>query len=67
MEGLPDAAGTVASLFATHPQEPLVFYAANNHGLFRSPDAGKQWEALPVEWPDGVFRHGVNAVAIFAE
>jgi len=67
MEGLPDARGTVASRFATHPDEPGVFYAANNYGLFRSQDAGRSWKALKIAWPDGVFERGVDALVAFAE
>jgi photosystem II stability/assembly factor-like uncharacterized protein len=67
MEGLPGARGTVASRLATHQGEPHVFYAANNHGLFRSEDGGTSWKALGLAWPEGVFRHGVSALAAFAE
>ncbi|MFN2142629.1 MAG: WD40/YVTN/BNR-like repeat-containing protein [Candidatus Promineifilaceae bacterium] len=67
MAGLPEARGTVASRLATHPDEANVFYAANNHGLFRSEDGGKRWEALAIAWPEGVFRHGTAAVAAFSE
>ncbi len=67
MEGLPDANGTVASRLATHPDEPGVFYAANNHGLFHSEDAGRSWKALKIDWPDGIFRRGVDALAVFTE
>jgi photosystem II stability/assembly factor-like uncharacterized protein len=67
MEGLPEARGTVASRLVTHPDEPHVFYAANNHGLFRSEDGGMSWEALGLAWPEGVFRHGVSSLAAFAE
>ena len=66
MEGLPDGRGTVASRLATHSDEPGVFYAANNHGLFRSKDGGMSWKALDIEWPDGAFRHGVDALIAFA-
>ncbi len=65
MEGLPAAVGTVASRLVTHPEEPGVFFAANNHGLFRSKDAGRNWKALEVAWPEGVFRRGVGALAVF--
>jgi hypothetical protein len=66
MEGLPDARGTVASRLATHPDEPDVIYAANNHGLFRSEDGGMSWKTLEIAWPEGVFRHGTSALAAFA-
>jgi hypothetical protein len=67
MVGLPGAPGTVASRLATHPGEPGTFYAANNHGLFRSQDGGRTWRALEVSWPEGAFRHGVAALTAFAE
>jgi hypothetical protein len=46
MSGLPEAKGTTAARFATHAGEPGVIYAANNHGLFRSDNAGLSWKAL---------------------
>ena len=67
MDGLPPAEGTVASQFTTHVAERGVFYAANNHGLFRSENAGRSWQALPIDWPEGVFRNRVNGVVVFRE
>lgn len=61
MEGMPDGAGTIASRLASVPDEPGVFYAVNNHGLFHSADAGSSWQALEVDWPEGAFDHGVDA------
>lgn len=52
-EGLPDQRGTLASVLTTNEAEPGVFYAANNHGIFRSPNAGSSWEELPIPWPSG--------------
>jgi hypothetical protein len=66
MEGLPEPLGTVASRLATHPSEPGVFYAANNHGLFRSGDGGKSWRASDIDWPEGMFRRGVAALEAFS-
>jgi hypothetical protein len=52
MDGLPPARGTLASVLAANPAEPGVFYAANNRGVYRSPDAGRSWERLAIAWPD---------------
>ncbi|MEO6893203.1 MAG: glycosyl hydrolase [Ktedonobacteraceae bacterium] len=50
--GLPETRGMLASVLAANEAEPGVFYAANNKGIFRSPDAGSRWEALPIRWPE---------------
>lgn len=62
MEGLPDAQGTIASRLATNPDEPGVLYAANNHGVFRTTDAGQTWRALEIPWPQRAFARGVEAL-----
>ncbi|MDR5683656.1 MAG: hypothetical protein QN163_06495 [Armatimonadota bacterium] len=62
MDGLPEAGGTVASRFATHPTEPGVVYAANNRGVFRSADAGLRWELLDIPWPSPGLADGVRAL-----
>jgi photosystem II stability/assembly factor-like uncharacterized protein len=61
MEGLPDGQGTIASRLATNPDEPGVIYAANNHGVFRTADAGQTWQALEIPWPRA-FARGVEAL-----
>ena len=53
-EGLPAQPGTLASILASNEAEPGVFYAANNQGIFRSPNAGVTWEELPIPWPSGM-------------
>ena len=62
MEGLPDGQGTIASRFATNPDEPGVVYAANNYGVFRTADAGRSWKALEIPWPQRAFARGVDAL-----
>jgi len=42
---------------------PGVIYAANNHGLFRSDDAGRRWKALDLPWPEPGLEDGVEALA----
>ena len=49
--GLPEAAGTLVYSLASNEDEPGVFYAATNKGVFRSTDAGENWQRLPVDWP----------------
>lgn len=63
MNGLPQAKGTTVSQFATHAGEPGVIYAANNHGLFRSDDAGRSRKALDLPWPEPGLQDGVAALA----
>lgn len=67
MLGLPEARGTTASRFGTHPSEPGVIYAANNRGLFRSDDAGRSWKALDISWPEPGLADGVEALACLPE
>jgi photosystem II stability/assembly factor-like uncharacterized protein len=61
-DGLPPAQGTLASVLATHETEPGIFYAANNQGLFRSPDTGHTWEKLPIPWPTNMHLGRVHAL-----
>lgn len=63
MQGLPAGQGTTASRFATHPDERGVIYAANNHGSYRSADAGRTWRALDISWPQHALAQGVEALA----
>ena len=67
MEGLPGGRGTIASRFATLAGEPGVVYAANNHGVFRTPDAGRTWASLEIPWPRGAFAHRVEALICVPE
>ena len=44
--GLPDVEGRTVAVLAANQDEPGVFYALTNKGLYRSPDAGLSWERL---------------------
>ena len=59
--------GHDASRFATHAGEPGVIYAANNHGVFRSDNAGRSWKALDLPWPEPGLADGVEALACLPE
>ncbi len=50
-DGLPSQQGTLASVIAVNRAEAGIFYVANNRGVFRSTDAGRTWEQLPITWP----------------
>ena len=68
MSGLPGAKATTVSRFATHAGEPGVIYAANNHGLFRSGDAGRSWKAMDdLPWPEPGLTDGLEALACLPE
>lgn len=62
--GLPDARGTLAASLAATPAEPGAFYAANNRGVYRSPDAGQTWTRLDIPWPDAYTRQHVHALLV---
>jgi photosystem II stability/assembly factor-like uncharacterized protein len=50
--GVPPERGTLGSVLAANQAERGVFYAANNHGVYRSADAGRSWERLDIPWPE---------------
>ncbi|HEY9516555.1 MAG TPA: hypothetical protein VIQ74_12840, partial [Gemmatimonadaceae bacterium] len=59
-QGLPDPAGTTISVLATDPSETGVVYAANNRGVYHSPNMGAMWERLNIPWPE---RHHSQRIA----
>lgn len=62
--GLPESKGTTISVFATTSREPHGIYAANNRGIFRSPDAGLTWHRLDVRWPERLLKQSVQGLAL---
>ena len=61
-DGLPGEKGTAISiLMATAPG---LFWAANNHGVYRSADAGAHWERLDIPWPDAYKRVNVLSMVL---
>jgi photosystem II stability/assembly factor-like uncharacterized protein len=66
-DGLPAHQGSLSFQLAANPVEPGVFYAANNTGVYRSPDAGQSWERFDIPWPDHYRkRHAQGMVVIEA-
>lgn len=64
--GLPAARGTVIPVVEADPAQRGRFYAASNHGLFRSDDGGASWSALPVAWPERYRQQHVEGLAVCA-
>jgi hypothetical protein len=66
-DGLPAQQGTLASVIAVNRAEAGVFYVANNRGVFRSTDAGRTWEQLPITWPASLQESRPQALAAASE
>ena len=52
--GLPEAEGSAVFGLLTDSEQPGVFYAVNNTGIYVSRDAGRSFEKLEIEWPEDV-------------
>jgi photosystem II stability/assembly factor-like uncharacterized protein len=64
-DGLPGPQGTRTLVLATNAAEPHSFYAATRDGqVFRSADAGRSWEPLPLSWPEGHRVGNVEALCV---
>ena len=61
-DGLPDGKGTTVSVLVS--TAPGVFWAANNRGVYRSADGGRNWERLAIVWPDAYARSNVLAFSV---
>jgi len=64
-DALPTGEGVLRAVLATTGEAGVV-YAANNHGLFRSADAGSSWEALDVPLPDRYEPQTCRGLAVVA-
>ncbi|WP_264783127.1 hypothetical protein [Haladaptatus sp. T7] len=51
-EGLPNAEETCVPVLTTNEDEPGVFYALTDRGIFRSDDTGGTWDRLDIEWEE---------------
>lgn len=63
-KGLPEAKGMVISALTSGLKEAGLFYAVNNHGIFRSMDTGLTWNSLPVEWPEHLHEQRIRGVVL---
>jgi hypothetical protein len=66
-QGLPESQGMLASVLATNQAEPGVFYAANNQGLFRSPDAGESWQRIEAPLPEHMHHSRAESLLVLAD
>lgn len=60
---LPTGAGVTRTVFATEPTAGVI-YAANNQGLFRTPNSGESWTQIEIPWPAAVETQTVRALAV---
>ena len=63
-DGLPAARGTIVPILATNKNEPGLFYALSNKGLYRSHDAGLHWEQIALPWKPHYERQHPNALVV---
>lgn len=62
--GLPSSRGMTRSVLATGRGEAGCFYAANNQGIFHSPDGGESWQRLAITWPEAYGGQCVQALVV---
>ncbi len=62
-DGLPSPRGTTISTVTADPAQPGVFFAANNHGVYRSA-GGLVWEKLNIQWPEPFQRQRAQALIV---
>ncbi|MGM0592559.1 MAG: WD40/YVTN/BNR-like repeat-containing protein [Halobacteriota archaeon] len=61
--GIPTGEGTLRAVLARSATGG-TFYAANNHGVFVTTDAGDSWTELDIEWPERYETQTVRGVAV---
>ncbi|HEX2038066.1 MAG TPA: glycosyl hydrolase [Chloroflexota bacterium] len=64
LDGLPPPRGTLRYVLAADAADAGAVYAACNHGVYRSPNGGRTWEALDVPWPERYRRQAVQGLAV---
>ena len=65
-DGLSEAKGTIVPILASNKNEPGVFYALSNKGLYRSPDTGLHWERITLPWKPEYERQHPQALVVDA-
>jgi photosystem II stability/assembly factor-like uncharacterized protein len=65
--GLPEPKGSLAAVVASHTAESGVFYAAINSAVYRSDEAGRSWQSLPIDWPAEFTSSRIHAMTVASE
>ncbi len=65
LDGLPTGDGVMRAVLT--PVDEGAFIAANNHGVFRTADAGETWTAVGLDWPDRFIDQTVRGLAVVDE
>jgi hypothetical protein len=63
-EGLPEIEGTNIYVLTSSWDEPASIYGAANRGVYRSPDRGRTWESIRVDWPERYLAQHVQGIAV---
>jgi photosystem II stability/assembly factor-like uncharacterized protein len=63
MDGLPGPDGLLRGVLASG-REAGELFAATNHGLYRTPDAGRSWTRLHEAWWDRLRRQAPSGLAV---
>jgi hypothetical protein len=58
------AKGAMVAVLASNENEPGVFYAANNKGIYRSSTGGQSWQKLVIPWPDRYSKQHVQGIVV---
>lgn len=65
MDGLPEPEGLLRTVLASGDTAGEI-YAATNHGIYRTRDAGRSWNRLHEEWPDRLRRQAPSGLTVRA-
>jgi hypothetical protein len=61
--GIPTGEGVYRAVLANGTDE-ATFWAANNHGLYRTADGGDSWTDIDVSWPDRIIEQTCRGLTV---
>lgn len=62
--GLPEPRRTLVATLAALNSRPTIFYLACNRGIYHSPNSGRNWEPLPIPWPERFLQQRPQGLAV---